>query len=340
MEKKKLAFVDYWHHEFTRSGDFLRNIFNDEFEITNFWWKPKSKFEIKKLEEFEYIFFFHVIFPYQVMKKLSDKNILWAPMYDGLIFKNNFEKKIFWRQISLVGIKVLEFSRKISESIDDEKIDILKLRYFIKPNIEYNSQIKNKLKIFFWDRGQIKIKDWITSFNTEDISEIIYFPLVDPSRKITENLDNYKNIKIKIIEKQFLPKNDYLELIKHCDVFIAPRKKEGIGMSIVEALSKGKYIVGFNEATMDEYISDEKIGFLFGKNSKKINTKNIFYEHNFRKENAEINYKKWLKQKKEIVPFFKKNKNFNKKKLKDIVLIYDSIKFLIKKILNKNRFVY
>ncbi len=35
MEKKKLAFVDYWHHEFTRSGDFLRNIFNDEFEITN-----------------------------------------------------------------------------------------------------------------------------------------------------------------------------------------------------------------------------------------------------------------------------------------------------------------
>ena len=43
MEKKRLAYVDYWSHQYTRSGDFLREILSEEFEITDFWWKPNNK---------------------------------------------------------------------------------------------------------------------------------------------------------------------------------------------------------------------------------------------------------------------------------------------------------
>ena len=82
--KKKLAFVDFWSHKDTRSGDFLRDILSEEFEITDFWWKPREKFPLNELKEYEYIFFFHIIFPYQLMKKLRGRNIMWAPMYDSL----------------------------------------------------------------------------------------------------------------------------------------------------------------------------------------------------------------------------------------------------------------
>ena len=177
-------------------------------------------------------------------------------------------------------------------------------------------------------------------FNLNDIDEIIYYPVVDPGRKITNNLHEYKDVKIKVLKKDFLPKSEYLELMKNCNVFIAPRKKEGIGMSIVEALSKGMYIVGYNDSTMNEYVTNEKIGYLFDNNAKKINIQNILNEYEFRILNSELNYTKWLSQKDEIIPFFNKKNNINKKKLLDYFLIYDDFKFFVKKILNKNRFLY
>ena len=44
MNKRRLAFVDYWHHEFTRSGDFLREIFKDDFHIENFGGSQRKNF--------------------------------------------------------------------------------------------------------------------------------------------------------------------------------------------------------------------------------------------------------------------------------------------------------
>ena len=52
------------------------------------------------------------MFPYQVMKRFKNKKIMWAPMYDALNFRNNFFKKIFWKQISNLGIKILIFLKR------------------------------------------------------------------------------------------------------------------------------------------------------------------------------------------------------------------------------------
>jgi len=82
------------------------------------------------------------------MKKFKNKKIIWAPMYDALNFRNSFFKLIFWKQISNLGIKVLKFSDKITESIGKEEIDSLKLNYFIKPNLNLPIK-KQKNKYFF-----------------------------------------------------------------------------------------------------------------------------------------------------------------------------------------------
>ena len=103
--------------------------------------------------------------------------------------------------------------------------------------------------------------------------------MVDPSRKIVNNMENYPKEKIEIINKKFLPKNEYLELMKNQNVFIAPRRKEG--MSMVEAIFKGMYIIGYDEATMNEYITNDKIGYLFGKNPKNLNLNNILNYYDF-----------------------------------------------------------
>ena len=343
MEKKRLAYVDYWSHQSTRSGDFLREILFEEFEITDFWWKPNNKIPLNEINKFEYIFFFHVMFPHQIMKKLDKKKIMWAPMYDALNFRNSFLKSIFWKQISNLGIKVLEFSDKITQSIGAEEIDSLRLNYFIKPNFSSSIGQQTKLNIFFWDRGRIKIDDWAHLFLQEDINQTVYFPKADPGTKIVnnDNLIKKKNYNINLIDKKFLPKSEYLSLFEKCNVFIAPRKKEGIGITIVEAISKGMFVVGYNDSTMNEYVKDKKVGFIFDeKTTEKINTKDIIENYDFRKKHAELSYNKWIQNKKKIIPLLKQETKIIKKIHFFPLFLLDDIKFMIKKIFNINFFYY
>ena len=336
--KKKLAYVDFWSHKYTKSGDFLREILSKEFEIVDFWWKPNMKIPITKLDKFEHIFFFHAIFPYQVLKRLKNKKIMWAPMYDALNFRNSFFESLYWKQISNLGVKVLKFSNKITESIGNETIDSLKLNYFIKPILYKSINKSKKLNIFFWDRGRISFNSWHDLFDKKKINQIIYFPMPDPGCNVIDNnLLNSKKYKIKHINKKFLSKKEYLRLFKTCNVFIAPRKKEGIGISIVEAISKGIFLVGYNDATMNEYISNNKIGFIFDeKTNKKINTNNIINNYQYRYMSAKLNYDKWTKDKDKIIPLLKAEPRMITKVHFFPLFILDDFKFFIKKIFNIN----
>ncbi len=263
---------------------------------------------------------------------------MWAPMYDALNFRNNFYKSLYWKQMSNLGIKVLKFSSKITESIGSEKIDSLRLDYFIKPTLHQSINKSKKLNIFFWDRGRINFSDWYRFFDKKEINQIIHFPMPDPGcNVIDDNLFNLKEHKINRINKNFLSKKEYLKLFKKCNVFIAPRKKEGIGISIVEAISKGIFLVGYNDSTMNEYISNNKIGFIFDENTnKKINVKNIVANYKYRNINAQLNYDKWTKDKSKIIPLLKAKPKIVKKIHFLPLFILDDFKFFIKRIFNIN----
>ena len=343
MKKKRLAYIDYWSHKYTRSGDFLREILSEEFEITDFWWKEKEKIPFNEINNFRYIFFFHVFFPYQIMRKFKDKKIMWAPMYDALNFRSSFFKSIFWKQMSRLGIKVLKFSSKITESIGKETIASLNLNYFLKP--EFNSEIDkySKLNIFFWDRGRINIDEWLKLFNKDEINKIVYFPKPDPGEQTNEKryLEIKKEYNFELIEKKFMPKSDFINVMKKCNVFIAPRKKEGIGIAMVEAISRGMYVVGYNDSTMNEYIKDNKIGFIFDKNTKdKINSSNITLNYDYRKNNYKKSYNRWMDEKEKIIPLLEKENIIINKFYDYPLFLLDDIKFLVKKLLNINFFYY
>ncbi len=69
--KKKLAYVDFWSHKYTKSGDFLRKILSEEFEVIDFWWKPNMKIPIDRLNKFEHIFFFSCNFSTSDFEKIK-----------------------------------------------------------------------------------------------------------------------------------------------------------------------------------------------------------------------------------------------------------------------------
>ena len=332
MAKKKLAFVDHNYHKKTRSGDFLRDIFSRDFIIDDFWWSLNDETKLyDQLKDYENIFFFQTLIPSYDLLKLKDKNLLWAPMYDNLSFKWSY-----WKKISYVEIKLLCFSEKVKLQADKFRCPNIKLKYFFDTKkIETNSP-REKLNIFFWYRHDLKLIDWINLFDSNMINKIVYFNSPDPGKeydKIDQSIT--EKYKIEIITKDFLPHDEYLEHVKKCDVFISPRKQEGIGMSFLEAISMGKYIVSNDDSTMNEYITNQKIGYLINKkDNKKINYDEIINGTEYRESSAKNGYLNWSKQKNNIIDFFLnpldiKNKNFFTK----ILFLFDLLKFYLIKII-------
>ena len=331
MAKKKLAFVDHNYHQKTRSGDFLREIFSKDFIIDDFWWSLSEETKLyDKLKNYENIFFFQTLIPSYDLLRLKNKNLMWAPMYDNLSFEWNY-----WKKISYTNIKLLCFSKKIKIQADKFKCPNIKLKYFFKPKM-IKQNISKKLNIFFWYRYDLKLTDWINLFDSEKINKIIYFNSPDPGKK-SEIIDQslLKKYKIEVITKSFLPHKEYIEYVKNCDVFISPRKQEGIGMSFLEAISMGKYIVSNNDSTMNEYITNQKIGYLIDKkNIEKISYDEIMNEAQYRKSTAKNGYLNWSKEKDSIISFFldqsdKQNKSFFIR----ILFKLDLLKFYLKKII-------
>lgn len=331
MAKKKLAFVDHNYHQKTRSGDFLRQIFSKDFIIDDFWWSLKEETKLyEQLKNYENIFFFQTLIPSYDLLKLKNKNLMWAPMYDNLSFEWDY-----WKKISYTNIKLLCFSKKIKIQADKFKCPNIQLKYFFNPKL-IKQNLSNKLNIFFWYRYDLKLTDWISLFDSEKINKIIYFNSPDPGKEseiIDESL--LKKYKIEIITKSFLPHEEYIEYVKNCDVFISPRKQEGIGMSFLEAISMGKYIVSNDDSTMNEYITNQKIGYLINKkNKEKINYDEIMNEGVYRKSIAKNGYINWLKEKDSIINFFLNRSSYqNKSFLIRILFKLDLLKFYIKKII-------
>jgi hypothetical protein len=308
--KKKpiLAFVDHPFHKKTRSSFFIREILKKKFTIKNFW---SENINYKCLIKFDNIFFWQVFLNFNNLIKLKKKNIIWAPMYDSLAI---FDKNIFKICKIFNNVKILSFTDEINKICSNEKIKFLSLKYMIKP---VKSNFSNKINIFFWYRGEVKITDWISQINKYDYNKIYYYNLPDPcysGEKLSKKFkDKYK---ISVINGNYKSSNEfYQKTLKKCQVYIAPRKREGIGMSIIEAMSLGKYLIGYNENTLNQYIKNNKLGMFIksnlinlDKNYIRLNTK---YRYNYYKKI----YRLWNVKKKKIYPFFqKKNVNAFKKK--------------------------
>lgn len=301
--KPKLAFIDHHFHKYTKSGDFLKKIFLEKFDVKHFYIKSDKDY-YRDIYEFDNFFCFQMLPPLSVLKKIKKKNIVWAPMYDSLHYPYNFRKTL-WDIVEYFNIKVIFFSKKLKSYSIKNKINHVDLKYFVK-----NKKIikKNqKLDIFFWNRNSLELNDWIDVFDQKDINCIYYLGYKNTDDKIIKNL----KCKIKKIKSNFIKKDQFENLLKKTDVYICPRKKEGIGMGHVEALSYGKYLIAFNDATMNEYILNNKIGFIIDDKNKKVSKKLILNSRSIREKYAINGYKKYIQNKNKIYKLFEKKVNFN-----------------------------
>jgi hypothetical protein len=274
MAKQKLLFVDHSFHKKTGSTQFAINILRGNFDVDILWddsWQGAPGVSLDMINRYEYVFFCQVFLPLPKLKKVTAK-ILWAPMYDGAPLAN-----IYWRSLSYLPIKVIAFSDVLYKKCMTFRIDVLRLRYYFPPDFYAISSEKKKLNFLFWYRGSITFDDIKKFLDPENVGNFIYRSSPDAFFKEEKiSPEDIKKYNMKIIDDSAAnSRGDYLRLLDSVDVFIAPRKKEGIGMSFLEAIAMGKVVIAYDGATMNEYIKNGYNGYLFKEKQSRIDFKNF-----------------------------------------------------------------
>jgi len=307
----KIAFIDLSYHKKTKSNDFFKDFLESNFEVEYHWiagWKDRSlNINAINAANYDAIIFFQVILKPGEMKLFDCQNLIWVPMYDSVITKSLFN----WFLYKIQGVKLISFSKFLHDKLAPIKFNSLHVKYF--PKINSSDNKSERLNIFFWQRsnevnwGLVK-----RLIKKEDVEKFILRKAFDRNENfITPSELEMKDYNIKIVEG-WLEKEEYMEMLKSCNLFIAPRAAEGIGLSFLEAMSYNMPILAPDAPTMNEYVTHAVNGYLYDIDNPQVidfsSLKTI--RQNLKKDmvQGEIN---WEDDKKKIIEFIRKE---NKRK--------------------------
>ena len=320
----RIAFIDYSFHKKTKSFDFFREIIREHHVVTDFWdevWEGGKPINIDEINNgnFDVILFLQIIVNPLKIKKLKCKNIIWVPMYDTEITRR-------FSRLRLIGylyfnIKVISFSRALTSKFKKFGFDMLNVQYYPQPNfIEHSS---DELTILFWQRiKQINLFTVKNILADNKIKEIFFQNNPDPRHKT--NLPTQEEVEkfhITIING-WIGDKEYSQLLRKCNIYIAPRVYEGIGMGFLNVMATGSVVIASNKPTMSEYIENGVSGYLYDvKNPKKIDLSSIKTIQENIKEKIEKGFSVWQRQQKDILAYLEVSSKQRNKKV-NLILFY------------------
>lgn len=323
--KKKAVFIDNPFHKKTLSTIFVKEILSKEFELTELWyysWKGGERVDLDYLnkEKFHTVFFFQMVPPLSYLKRSKCKNIVWFPMYDQQ------ENEHYSSYIPYLGLnmKIFSFSKKLCDNLKKAGLDCYYYKYHPKP-VDTPSLDNESKKVFFWMRRSPI--DWSIVkklLGKNKIERVIIKMTPDPNQKLNPpSKEDIVKYNIQIID-HWLDKEEYNKLLSSCNIFIAPRPSEGIGISFIEALSKGMCVIAPDNSTMNEYIIHNKNGLLYDlKNPKELDLSNLTEICKNTIKKAKEDYESWEKTKDNILnDIQQKNRKCSLMKLIRLRFIY------------------
>jgi len=266
--RKRLAFIDHSFHQSTRSSDFFQEVLRRDYEVAVFFddgWRGGPEVDPQTVNEgnFDVVLFWQVLPNTRSLLRFCCDDLLWVPMYDN----ERERSSLGWRALSLMDMKVICFSKALYEVTQRVGIHSFQVQYFPEPSEKEVSY--GRARVFFWQRinemGWPLLKQIL---GDNDVEKVVLRDDPDPSHEFAEpEAGDVEKFGIEVIRNLKVAGGgryeDYMRLLSGCNVFVAPRLSEGIGLSFLEAMALGMCVVAPDAPTMNEYISTDDNGFLF-----------------------------------------------------------------------------
>ena len=306
----KIVFIAHSYHKRTHSYDFIVDYLKKFYDVEIIFdekWETGKEIDWSVLDDsYKAIVIFQMFPDEKDFKKITNSNIVYMPMYDH-VKKWHFKK---WYDCK--NIKIINFSYYLHKKLKKWGFNSIYIQYFIEPQ-KFSPGLENE--VFFWQRlTKININTIKKIFKNSNIKIHIH-KSVDPGQEfIKPSKNDEEHFKITYSE-WFDSKTELQGFTENMGIYIASRFTEGIGMSFLEAMAQGKFIIANNKPTMNEYIKHKKTGYLCNfKFPRPIKLSNIKAIQKNTYDYAKDGYKKWLNERINIINFI--NEPPHKTKLK------------------------
>lgn len=264
--KPKLLMVGHSYHAKTGSSRFLLPLLEQRFEVHQLLdtsWQPDGQpltAAAINAHDADRVLFFQQLPDRRELRRVHCPNLTWAPMHDGIDYRSGH-----WAKLAQSGLKVLNFSQAGQRFFSSLGYPCLPARFY--PSAVELPQARfadDALEIFFWVR-RTRL-DWPllqSLLGEQRPRRIVLRHAPDPGE--SPMLPTPAEIAEYHIElhQDWLSSEAYAELLSSCNVFVAPRISEGIGMATLEAMARGMAVIAVNAPTMNEYLVAGETGYLF-----------------------------------------------------------------------------
>jgi len=260
---KTLLFVDHAFHTSTASSQFFIDLLKRRYDVTIVHIAPPSNMPAETLElaaGVDVVVVWQMDYIAPVFLALGVPTVV-VPMYDG----SGSMPDLHWLWSSRA--QFVNFSFTLHHRIAGLGNRSVLARYFTEPVPEaQRARFDDGLNAFFWQRrpehginapallrlldGQI---DSMHVHNAPDDADLDMRPY-----KVASSAN------CKITQSNWFPTAEgYHEALSRANVFIAPRRAEGIGMALLEAMGRGMLVIATDEPTHNEYIANWVNGILY-----------------------------------------------------------------------------
>jgi len=259
----RLAYCGHSHHRITGSTRFLLEALRSRAEVEEHWldhWRTGARFDPAPL--------LHAGYDGIVVCQLEDvalqlaaaglANLTFFPMYDSCHAAGDS----YWRRMG--DAKVVCFSSTLHARLQRLGLRTRFVRYF--PEVPASrARAGPALAGYFWQRRQDVTWSSIRALVGDATFDLFTLhEAIDPSGGafVRPSEEEVRRHRIRTTRWFADPDQAAADLLRH-NVYFAPRLREGIGMSFLEAMALGFLVVAPDRPTMNEYIVSGVNGLLY-----------------------------------------------------------------------------
>jgi glycosyltransferase involved in cell wall biosynthesis len=262
----RIAFIGHSYHRETGSSKFFQKMLSRLGDVHCFFdatWKNARNEWAKNFKESDFdcivIWQAHIAFRY-----LSGElpNVVFIPMYDAMMDWGRF----YWSRAFNVA-KILCFSFALYQEVQRHSKYAKYVQYYPDPNSYRAVTDYSSLRAFFWKRV-LRIDEEVLGSLSQgthfDVFTVHDAPDPGTPRRSKSSID----VSCRELRRTewFPAREEYVRCLGEHNVFFAGRAREGLGMSLLEAMAMGMCVVAPNSGTHNEYISDGTNGRLYNLN--------------------------------------------------------------------------
>ena len=262
--RPRIVFVDHSFHKVTRSSAFFTTLLDewaDVVAVESESWRRGANVSAARIdaERADAVVFWQTLADPSELLKLRTPAV-WVPMYDSAVHS----PAVFWRVLARTGVRIVSFCRALSATARRYGIPVADYTYFPDPSLVPARRPGGEgLRLFFWDRGYVRFEQLRATVDPADVWRTTVRRAPNPGLSASPiTARDVRDYKITFCDGA-LGRARYLDLLADCDLFFAPRRYEGIGMTFLEAMAMGLAVVAADSPTMNEYITDGVDGFLY-----------------------------------------------------------------------------